>query len=120
MQTKRVENGFNQTLISVHIPFSSLKDYRMDFKPTVRSIARKTNTNIEFYELTHLQKLRFCIYGKWRDCLQSGRLLWYQLIRETTFYAHIDWIEDLEKPMRDQKNKPFRNLYRNVKFKPFE
>jgi len=105
-------------LISVHIPFLSLEENRMDQKSVAESIAIKTKTHIECYQSLQLSKIRFCIFGKWRDCLQAGRLLWYQLIRETTIYAHHDWSEELEKPLNDQKGLLFRDLYRSVKYKP--
>ena len=118
MEATKAANPYYLASISVHIPFSSLPDPRLDFKPTTQKIGAKTRTHIEFYSLPHLHKMRFCIFGKWRDCLQAGRLLWYQLIRETMIYIHFDWTEDLERPLRDQKDKPFKQLYRNVKFKP--
>src|SRR5437868_1130162 len=98
-----IHYGTYRASISVEIPFSSVKDYRMDLKPTIKLIAEKTKTYIESFVLKHLQKIKFCVFGKWRDCLQAGRLLWYLLIRVTTIYVHLDWMEDLEKPLRDQK-----------------
>jgi hypothetical protein len=40
------------------------------------------------------------------------------LIGDTTIYTHLDWAQELDKPMADQKDIPFRHLHRNVKYKP--
>lgn len=109
-------NPNNTALISVHIPYSSLSTWRANQKTAVKLIADRTGTHIESYDLSHLLKTRFCIFGKWRDCLQAGRLLWYHMIRPTTVYIHSDWDQELNRPMKDQNQKPFRHLYRNVKF----
>ena len=114
------QNKPNVALICVHIPYASLRNSRSDHKPVVELIAAKTRTHIECNQLWHLSKIRFCIFGKWRDCLQAGRLLWYHLIRKTTIYAHSDWDRQLSQPMKDQNDKPFRNLYKSVSFNPLK
>jgi hypothetical protein len=127
MMSNKSKDGLKPTSVThkeytvsiwVHIPFSSLSDNicKYDYKSVAKSTATKTETRIQCYQLLHLSQIRFCVFGKWRKCLLADRLLWFQLIGDTTIYTHLDWAQELDKPMTDQKGIPFRHLYRNFKY----
>lgn len=100
---------------TIYIPFSSMKK-TINYMIESNKIALNTSTAIKSYEITHVGKIAFHIYGKWRDTLQAARLLWYKLIKETTVYVHSSWKSQLELPLKENPDKIMMTMYKRVQF----
>jgi len=65
-------------------------------------------------EDTHIQ---YTIYGRLRDCMDAGRLLWIRLTKEYAVYVHESYRHYLKEEMVDQESRvTLKNLYPGVSF----
>lgn len=91
------------------IPISQLRSPPPSLELEVKAICDKTRTHIFGSEDARNGKVKYSVWGKWRDCIAATRLLWYKLTKEFTFYINGSWLSDIEKPTTDGKS--LKSLY---------
>lgn len=107
----------NPATVTVSIPLTSMINRPANMMDIVDNISKRTETHIFAYDGVTAQDhgtgrthARYCIYGKWRDCLEAGKMLGKKLTKPFTAYIHESWSSFIDRKI-PRSNSTLRNLY---------